>query len=91
MAYFITRLDVGDYDAWKPNFDADQPGARKGAKGHRILRSLDDPGEVYILVEFASADGAREGRDRLLKSEVLDRFADKSPPVIVEEAESVGY
>lgn len=91
MAYFITRINVGDYDAWKPNFDADGPGARKGAKGHRIFRNADNPGEVYILVEFASAGEARDGRDRLIASGVLDRFADKSPPVIVEEAESVSH
>jgi len=89
MAFFITRLNVGDYDAWKPNFDADGPGARKSATGHRLFRSVDDPAEVFILVEFASSDDARAGRDRLLNSGVLDRFADKSTPTVVEEAESV--
>lgn len=91
MAYFLTRIKVGDFDAWKPNFDADQPGARQSARGHQILRSLDDPTEVYILVEFNSPDDAREGRERLLKSGVLDRFVDRSPPVIVEEVESITY
>ena len=91
MAYFITRLKVGDYDSWKPNFDSDGPGARRAAIGHRIFRSLDDPGEVFILVEFAAADEARVGRQQLLDSGVLDRFPDKLGPTIVEEAESVTY
>lgn len=89
MAYFLTRLNVGDYDAWKPNFDDDGPRARESSKGHRIFRNVDNPAEVYILVEFATVAAAQVGRERLLASGVLDRFADKSPLVIVEEAESV--
>ena len=26
MAFFLTRLQVGDYDRWKPMFDEDGPG-----------------------------------------------------------------
>ncbi len=91
MAFFLTRLNVGDYDAWKPMFDEDGPGARRSAKGHRIFRNVDKPGEVFLLVEFDSADDAKEGRARLLASGVLDRFPDKTEPVIIEEAETVRY
>ena len=91
MAFFITRINVVNYDAWKPNFDADGPGARRDAKAHRLFRNVDDPNEVFILVEFASANEAKAGRERLLNSGVLDRFDDKSPPTVVEEAETVEY
>jgi hypothetical protein len=91
MAYFLTRLKVGDYDLWKPQFDQDQPRAREAAKTHRIFRNADDPGEVYILVEFGSLEDAREGRRRITESGVLDRFDDKSLPVIIEEAEARTY
>jgi hypothetical protein len=91
MAFFLTRIKVGDYDAWKPNFDTDSPGARRSARGHRIFRNLDDPDEVFILVEFASAEDARSGRKRLLNSGVLDRFDDKSSPTVIEEVEVVNY
>ena len=91
MAFILTRINVGDYDAWKPLFDQDAPGARTAAKGYRIFRSVDDPGEVFVLVEFASADDARAGRERLLRSGVLDRFSDKTGPTLVEVAEAVGY
>lgn len=91
MTFFLTRLRVGDYDAWKPNFDEDGPGARRAAQGHRIFRNADDPGEVFILVEFESADDAREGRERLLTSGILERFADRTDPVVLEEAERVQY
>jgi len=91
LAFFLTRLNVGDYDAWKPMFDEDGPGARRSAAGHRLYRDVDDPGIVYIMVEFASADDAKEGRSRLLASGVLDRFADKTEPVVIDEAEAVRY
>ena len=89
MAYFLTRLNVGDYDAWKQMFDQDTPGARAASKGHRLLRNVDDPGQVYILVEFATVEEARAGRERVMSSGVLDRFADKDLPVIVEESEAI--
>jgi hypothetical protein len=91
MPFFLTRLNVGDYDRWKPQFDEDAPGARDDAIGHRIFRSADDPGVVYILVEFYSVEAAAEGRARLLSSGVLDRFADRTEPVVIDEAESVSY
>jgi hypothetical protein len=50
---------------------------------------VDDPNEVFIQVEFGSADDAKEGRKQLLASGVLDRFQDKSGPTVVEVAEDV--
>jgi hypothetical protein len=91
MAFIVTRINVGEYDAWKTMFDKDVPGARQSAKGHRILRSVDDPGEVVVMVEFASSDDAKTARERLLASGVLDRFPDKSGPTVVEEADAVSY
>jgi heme-degrading monooxygenase HmoA len=91
MAFIVTRIQVGDYDVFKPMFDEDAPGARQSAKGHRILRGVEDRNEVFIQVEFASSEDARAGRERLLASGVLDRFPDKSRPTVVEEAEVVRY
>jgi hypothetical protein len=91
MAFILTRIDVGDYDRWKPMFDQDTPGTRSAAKGHRVLRNADKPGEVFVIVEFDTADEARAGREKLLASGVLDRFHDKTEPKILEEAEQVDY
>lgn len=88
MAFILTRIDVGDYEAWKPMFDLDAPRARESALGYRLLRSVDRPGEVFVQVEFASVDDARVGRERLLASGVLDRFADRSDPTVVEQVET---
>jgi len=91
MAFILTRINVGDYDLWKTMFDADGPGARKSATGHRLLRNVDQPSEVFIQIEFASAADAQAGQKRLLDSGVLERFSDRTGPTVVEEAESVSY
>jgi hypothetical protein len=87
MAFILTRLNVGDFDAWKPMFDQDVPRARESATGLRIFRNVDDPGEVFIEIEFASLDDANQARERLLTSGVLDRFSDKTGPTVVEVTE----
>jgi hypothetical protein len=86
-AYIITRIQVGDYGAWRPMFDQDRPRAREKAVVERVFRSVDDPNHVFIFLEFESAEEAHESRRRLLESGVLDRFEDKHGPNVVEEAD----
>jgi hypothetical protein len=80
----MTRIEVGDFDAWKPLFDQDVPNARESALGYRLYRSVESPDEVFIQVEFESVDDAREARRRLLASGVLDRFPNHNGPTVVE-------
>jgi hypothetical protein len=87
MAFIVTRIQVGDYERWRPMFDQDQPNAREKASVQRVLRSADDPNEVVILLEFDSLEDATESRERLLGSGVLDRFEDKTGPLVLEAAE----
>jgi len=84
-AFIITRIHVGDYDAWRPMFDQDRPRAREKAKVQRIFRNVDDPNHVFIFLEFESIDDANEARHRLVESGVLDRFQDKHGPNVVQE------
>jgi len=55
-AFIITRINVGDYERWRPMFDQDLPGAREKATVQRVLRSVDDPNHVFVYLEFASVD-----------------------------------
>jgi len=87
-AFIITRIQVGDYDTWRPRFDQDRPRAREKAKSQRVFRSVDDPNLVFIQLEFDSADAAQEARRRLVESGVLDRFDDKDGPNVVVDADS---
>lgn len=85
-AFIITRIQVGDYDTWRPMFDQDRPRAREKATVQRIFRGTDDPNHVFIFLEFASEDDANDARRRLVESGVLDRFEDKHGPNVVREA-----
>jgi hypothetical protein len=85
-AFIITRIQTGDYDAWKPMFDQDRPNAREKAKTQRVYRTVDDSNQVFVVLEFESVDDANEARSRLLESGVLDRFDDKDGPNVVQEA-----
>jgi hypothetical protein len=85
-AFIITRIQVGDYDTWRSMFDQDRPRAREKAKIQRVFRTIDDPNNVFIFLEFDSLDDANEARLRLVESGVLDRFEDKHGPNVVQEA-----
>ena len=85
-AFIITRIQTGDYDAWRSMFDQDRPQAREKATGQRVFRTVDDPNQVFIFLEFDSVDDAQEARRRVLESGVLDRFEDKHGPNVLEEA-----
>jgi hypothetical protein len=84
-AFVITRINVGDYDAWRPLFDQDRPRAREKATRRRVFRGVDEPGQIFVFLEFASVGDAAEARERLLESGVLDRFEDRHGPNVVEE------
>jgi hypothetical protein len=88
-AFIITRIQVGDYDSWRPMFDQDRPKAREKAKVQRVFRRVDDPNHVFIFLEFDSVEDAQEARRRLEESGVLDRFQDKHGPNVLEEAGSL--
>jgi hypothetical protein len=87
-AFIITRIQTGDYDAWRPMFDQDRPRAREKAVVQRVLRGVDDPNHVFVYLEFESVEEAQEARRRLLESGVLDRFEDKHGPNVVVEADA---
>ena len=86
-AFIITRIQVGDYDAWRPMFDQDRPRARERAKVQRVFRDVDDPSQVFIVLEFESVVDAQEAQRRLVASGVLDRFEDKHGPNVVIDAD----
>jgi hypothetical protein len=86
--FIITRIQVGDYDAWRQMFDQDRPQAREKARVQRVFRTVDDPNQVFVFLEFDSVEDAQEARERVVSSGVLDRFEDKHGPNVVEEATS---
>ena len=91
MAFMVMHFETDDYDAWKRMFDSDPAGRREAAKGHVILRGVDNPSEVFIRAEFDSAERAQSFRKRLLASGALNTLNIKTEPTVVEAVEAVDY
>ena len=87
----VHHLKVDDFDDFKSLFDSDPVGRKQAAKGHLMLRSLDNPNEVFTRVEFDSVEDAQAFRDRLVASGALDRTTVLTPPTVVELVENITY
>ena len=87
----VHHLKLDDFDDFKSRFDADPVGRKQAAKGHLMLRSVDDPNEVFTRVEFDSLDEAKAFRDRLVASGALDQTTVLTPPTVVELVENITY
>lgn len=91
MASMVHQLKVDDFDEFKTLFDSDPVGRRHAAKGHLMLRSVDDPNVIFTRVEFDSVEDAKAFRDRLVASGALDRVTVLTPPTVVEKVEHITY
>jgi hypothetical protein len=91
VAFMVHHLRIDDFDDWKSLFDADPVGRKQVAKGHLMLRGVDDPNEVFTRVEFDSVEDAKAFRDRLLASGALDRTTVLTPPTVVQLVENITY
>ena len=91
MAFMVHHLKVDDFDSWKQFFDEDPVGRKQVAKGHVMLRGVENPNEVFTRVEFDSLEDARSFRDRLLASGALDTTTVLTPPTVVELVEKITY
>ena len=59
MTVLVVQHKVRDFDAWKPVFDEDESRRREhGAQRHWLYRTVEDPNDVVVAVEFPSVDAA---------------------------------
>jgi hypothetical protein len=91
MASMVGVFRTDDYEDWKRMFDSDPVGRKQVAKGHRVMRSVDDPNEVFLRVDFSSVDEAKAFRERVLASGVLDRLTMVKEPTVVDVADEATY
>jgi hypothetical protein len=88
---FIVGVMEGDFDAFKRQFDEDPLGRKQTAKGHTLLRGVDNPNEVFVRIEFATADEARSFAEKVRNSTVLQNMTVKVPPTATELADQATY
>ena len=91
MTYMLTHIQVADYETWKEMFDSERHGLRKDAKGHRILRGVENPDDLFIQVEFGSPQDAQAAREKLRESGVFDRMKLVEGPNMTEQVDAVTY
>ncbi len=90
MAFIVGVLE-GDFDAFKQQFDSDPLGRKQVAKGHTMLRGVENPNEIFLRIEFDSAEGATSFREKVRGSDVLRDMTVKVPPTVVEMADQTSY
>ncbi len=60
MKYMLVRHKVADFSNWKRVFDSHSAARQEAGLGaERVLRNVDDPNEVFLLLEVADLDKAR--------------------------------
>ncbi len=88
---FLVGVFEGDYDAWKQRFDADPLGRKQVAKGHTLLRGVENPNEFFLRLEFDSGQEALSFQANVRGSNVLQGLTVKVPPTAVELADQANY
>jgi hypothetical protein len=94
MATFVVKHRVISFEAWKPEFDANEPDRVKaGITGHSLHVSADDPQEVTIVFRTTNLGRVKEfSRDPKL-AEVMHKagVVDKPTFLFLNDAESKNY
>ncbi len=91
----LVQHRVRDFASWKPVFE--QQGGlvriKHGAAGHSLYRSVDDPNDVVVSVEFPAEERARSFlADPALKEEMEQAGVQGQPTVtLCEEVDAVSY
>ena len=82
-----------DYDEWKAAFDSvsDPAGRAQFAEAYMISRGVDNPNDIFLRVECASIEKAKEYREKLIDTGLLETFTVKTPPTVVEVVEAGEY
>src|SRR5437588_433721 len=88
---FLVGVFEGDFDAFKQQFDSDPLGRRQAAKGHTLMRGVDNPNEIFVRIEFATAEEAKSFAEKVRSSNVLQNMTVKVPPTPVELADQATY
>jgi hypothetical protein len=88
---FLVGVFEGDFDAFKQQFDSDPLGRKQAAKGHTMMRGVDNPNEIFLRVEFDSVEEARSFQEKVRASNVMQNMTVKVPPTVTEMADQGTY
>jgi len=84
MVYIQVQHKVEDYDRWKAAFDANAP-AREAGGGtgtNYILRNVDNPNELVVILEWGDLDRARQFAQSPELREAMQNAGVTGPPEV---------
>lgn len=83
MPHILVRQHVEDYAGWKEAFDGDAA-IRKagGSRGGYVFQSVDDPNEVFILLEWDTMENLHQFAQSDELKERMRRAGVTGPPDI---------
>jgi hypothetical protein len=91
----LVRHRVRDFGTWKPVFEEEGSiiRVRHGATRHWLYRSLDDPNDVVVSIEFPTEERARSFVADPALGEEMGRAGVQGQPTLTfcEEVEAVSY
>ena len=90
MAFLVGVLE-GDIDAYREVFDSDPLGRKQVAKGHTLLRSVDNPNQLFVRIEFDSVEAAESFAEKVRGSDVLANLSMKVAPTVAELVDQATY
>ena len=90
MAFLVGVLE-GDIDAYREVFDSDPLGRKQVAKGHTLLRSVDNPNQLFVRIEFDSVEAAESFAEKVRGSDVLANLSLKVAPTVAELVDQATY
>ena len=88
---FLVGVFEGDFDTFKQRFDSDPLGRKQVAKGHSMLRGVDNPSQVFVRIEFDSAEAAKAFQEKVRSSDALQGMSVTLPPTAAELADQQTY
>ena len=83
------RTTVRDYDGWRAAFDKYERFRQEhGVRSYRVLRKVDDPHDVQVVLEFDDEASASEFRGKLQKvfasRQSQDQVVSHEAPLLLE-------
>ncbi|MCE5326230.1 MAG: hypothetical protein LLG01_07415 [Planctomycetaceae bacterium] len=90
--YLVVRHQIGDFEQWKKVFDESDDLRRRYGIGHGwILRDIEDPHRVTVMLSYQSQERARQFMALDSLKDMMRRGGVKGEPIVtfVEQAAEV--
>lgn len=83
MAHMFGRLSVNDYDTFRGVFDSHEDMRQAaGVTGKTVYRSVDDPNEITVRLDFSGTDAAKAFASSDSLKAAMQEAGVQGPPTI---------